>query len=217
MRHGCSPQRRVQPVLLRRWHERKKPAVRAVALQNEVEREHEAGDHLGQRSRPRLERNQKVRRPPAQPALNPCDHVVRVNPIGVGNRFDLLQNSRQPIGQFAGQRLQIVDDRRQCEKSEQRERARHNQQQDQDGHRSVERLPAADPNPRRSLHDGRQHHRKQRGNIEQRQHAAHQPRHVESQRHGEEEHDVSANALLVLCGLLRLRGLIHAFRSLHIG
>ena len=214
---GCEPQRRVQPLPRRRRHERKKPAVRAVAFEDEVEREHKARNDLNQSARPRLERGQQVRCPAAQPALDPGDEVFGVNAVGIGNRSDLGQNCWNTAGQFAGEGLKVVDDRRQCEESEQRERARHGQQQDEDGRRSVKRLPSANANPRRGPHHRRKHHRKKRRNVKQRQHPANQPGHVERQRQGKEEHDVSADVMLALRGLLRLRGLIHAFRSLLTG
>jgi hypothetical protein len=98
-------------------------------------------------------------------------------------------------GHFAVECLQIADDGRDSEKAEGREGACHNEQKKKDGCGAMEWMPPADAQPRGGTHHRRKDDGEKRGNIEQHQDTAQQPRDVDGEGKCESKNDVAANAL----------------------
>ena len=164
---------------------------------------------MKERAGPTGERHQNRAGGLAQVALNPCDNLGRVQAIDNGNLFEPVQQGGKTRGHLALDSLEVVNDRREGEKAEGRERAGHEQQEEKDGCRALERMPPADAQPGRGAHHRREHNGKERGDVKQGQDTAQQPRDVDREGKSEDEDNMAAN---VLCGVRC--GLIHARRSL---
>src|SRR5208282_3662653 len=98
-------------------------------------------------------------------------------------------------GHFAVERLQIADDGRESKKPEGRDGSGHDEQEEKDGRGSMEWMPPANAQPGRGTHHRRKDDGEERGNIEQDQDAAQQPRNIDGEGKSEGKNDIAANAL----------------------
>src|SRR5208282_3864690 len=97
-------------------------------------------------------------------------------------------------GHFAVERLQIADDGRESKKPEGRDGGGHKEQEEKDGRGSMEWMPPANAQPGGGAHYRRKDDGEERGNIEQDQDIAQQPRDVDRKGESEGKDDIATNA-----------------------
>ena len=131
----------------------------------------------------------------AEGALNRGDDFGGVQAIDEGKLPEPGQQRGQARGHFAVERLQIANDGRKSEKAEGREGGGHDEQKEKDGRGAMEWMPPAKAQPGSGAHHRRKHDRKERGNIEQDQNTAQQPRDIDGEGKCEGKNDIAANAL----------------------